>query len=108
MDLQKSSLEACIQAGNLPGLEATTGQHSLPVLNQALTLYTQQPLTLPQLECVHFLVQTGATAQDWMLTQAVRLQARKIAEKLLEKGCTGNGGLLEGNRRFCGRWKAGI
>lgn len=96
MDLQKSSLEACIQAGNLPGLEATTGQHSLPVLNQALTLYTQQPLTLPQLECVHFLVQTGATAQDWMLTQAVRLQAREIAEKLLEKGCTGNGGLLEG------------
>lgn len=96
MDVQKSSLEAYIQAGDLPGLEATAGQYPVSDLNQALSLYSGQSLTLQQLQCVQFLVRTGATAQDWMLVQAVRLQAQEIAESLIAKGCTGQGSLIEG------------
>ena len=96
MDLQKSSLEACIRTGNLTSLEGIAEQLSPAEVNTVLSACSGEMLSLRQLECVERLVRAGAKAQEWMLVQAVRLYAREIAEVLLDDGCSANVSLSEG------------
>lgn len=96
MDLQKSSLEACIRTGNLTSLEGIAEQLSPADVNTVLSACSGEMLSMRQLECVERLVRTGAQAQEWMLVQAVRLHARGIAEVLLDNGCSANVSLSEG------------